>query len=183
MSSSASSTSTRQLNAMSSYPPPGRPGSQHTTQQLPFFVAAWRIASLRRSTSTASTIVSSLSRPNLAGVCSEVQPWELFVAHKRCMRGAGEVHPSQASLEVDEAGCSMITFLKGSRSRPSGAHHASEGWTVSARLPALLEDAGRVVPFIACAIGISCARSCIMQCPMSDARSPRMQLAPIVMGS
>jgi hypothetical protein len=78
----------------------------------------------------------------------------------------------------------MTICLRGtSRSRPSGAHHASEGRTVSARLPALLEAASRVVPFIACAIGISCERSCIVQCPMSDARSPRMQPAPIVIGS
>ena len=57
------------------YPPRplGRvPSSQHTTQQLTCFVAAWRIASVRRSTSTTSTVVSSLSRPNLAGVCTEV---------------------------------------------------------------------------------------------------------------
>jgi len=90
---------------------------------------------------------------------------------------------SQALLEADEVGCSIIICLRGTRSRPNGAHHASEGRTMSARLPALLEAVGRVVPFIACAIGISCARSCIVQCPMSDARSPRMQLVPIVMGS
>ena len=92
-------------------------------------------------------------------------------------------YPSQASLEADEARCAMIISLRGSRSRPSGAHHASEGRTVSAGLPALLEAASRVMPFIACAIGISCARSCIVLCPMSDERSPSTQPAPIVMGS
>ena len=90
---------------------------------------------------------------------------------------------SQASLEADEAGSSMMICLRGTRSRPTGAHQASEGRTVSAGLPALLEAASRVVPFIVCAIGISCARSCIVQCPISDARSPRMQPAPIAMGS
>ena len=39
------------------------------------------------------------------------------------------------------------------------------------------------MPFIACAIGINCARSCSVQCPMIDARSPRTQPAPIVTGS
>ena len=77
----------------------------------------------------------------------------------------------------------MMICLRGTRSLPTGAHHASEGRTVSAGLPALLEAPSRVVPFIACAIGISCARSCIVQCPISDARSPRMQPAPIAMGS
>ena len=77
----------------------------------------------------------------------------------------------------------MMICLRGTRSRPTGAHHASEGRTVSAGLPALLEAASRVVPFIACAIGISCARSCKVQCPISDERSPRMQSAPIAMGS
>ena len=77
----------------------------------------------------------------------------------------------------------MTICLRGTRSRPSGAHHASEGRTVSAGLPALLEAASRVVPFIACAIGISCARSCIVLCPMSDERSPSTQPAPITMGS
>ena len=47
------------------------PKSQHTTQQLPLLVAACRTASLRRSTSTTSTVVSSLSRPNLAGVSAQ----------------------------------------------------------------------------------------------------------------
>ena len=69
--------------------------------------------------------------------------------------------PSQASLEADEG--RVTGFIDGdlpqgcTRSHPSGAHHASEGWTRSAGLPALLEAASRVVPFIACAIGISCA--------------------------
>eukprot|EP00964_Phaeocystis_antarctica_P053076 scaffold31103_cov54-Phaeocystis_antarctica.AAC.3 len=39
------------------------------------------------------------------------------------------------------------------------------------------------MPFIACVIGISCARSCSVLCPMIDARSPRTQPAPIVTGS
>eukprot|EP00964_Phaeocystis_antarctica_P020501 scaffold11335_cov66-Phaeocystis_antarctica.AAC.1 len=39
------------------------------------------------------------------------------------------------------------------------------------------------MPFIACAIGINCARSCSVLCPMIDARSPRTQPAPIVTGS
>ena len=46
---------------------------QHTTQQLPLLLAACRTASLRRSTSTTSTVASSLSRPNLAGARSEVR--------------------------------------------------------------------------------------------------------------
>ena len=64
---------------------------------------------------------------------------------------------AQTSLEADEAGFSMMIRLRGTTSRPTGVHHASEGRTVSARLPALLEAPSRVVPFIACAIGISCA--------------------------
>ena len=51
----------------------GHHGHKHTTQQLPLLVAACRTASLRRSTSTTSTVVSSLSRPNLAGARSEVR--------------------------------------------------------------------------------------------------------------
>eukprot|EP00964_Phaeocystis_antarctica_P116821 scaffold80712_cov66-Phaeocystis_antarctica.AAC.1 len=39
------------------------------------------------------------------------------------------------------------------------------------------------MPFIACAIGINCARSCSVLCPMIDTRSPRTQPAPIVTGS
>ena len=77
----------------------------------------------------------------------------------------------------------MIICLRGTRSRSSGAHHACEGRTVSAGLPVLLEAASRVIPFIACAIGISCARSCIVLCPMSEERSPSTHPAPITMGS
>ena len=77
----------------------------------------------------------------------------------------------------------MTICLRGTRSRSSGAHHASEGRTVSAGLPALLEAASRVIPFIACAIGISCARSCIVLCPMSEERSPSTHPAPTTMGS
>ena len=45
------------------------PKSQHTTQhELLLLLRACRTASLRRSTSTTSTVVSSLSRPNLAGM-------------------------------------------------------------------------------------------------------------------
>jgi hypothetical protein len=87
-------------HAMNTYPPPapvpGRPGSQHTTQQLPCFLAAWRIASLRRSTSTTSTVVSSLSRPNLPGVCSEVIGGG---TQARIHRGAKERHASPSQGE------------------------------------------------------------------------------------
>ena len=77
----------------------------------------------------------------------------------------------------------MIISLRGSRSRPNGAHHASDGRTVLAGLPALLVATSRVMPLIACAIGINCARFCSVLCPMIDARSPRTQPAPIVTGS
>eukprot|EP00964_Phaeocystis_antarctica_P073870 scaffold45368_cov63-Phaeocystis_antarctica.AAC.3 len=82
-----------------------------------------------------------------------------------------------------EAGYSTTTCLRGTRSRPNRAHHASDGRTVLAGLPALLVAASRVTPFIACVIGISCARSCSVLCPIIDARSPRTQPAPIVTGS
>eukprot|EP00964_Phaeocystis_antarctica_P149331 scaffold116432_cov63-Phaeocystis_antarctica.AAC.8 len=58
-------------------------------------------------------------------------------AQERCRRGARYTSTVQLSVaglarSGRRAECSMIICLSGSRSRPSGAHHASEGRTVSA---------------------------------------------------
>ena len=63
------------------------PKSQHTTQhELLLLLRACRTASLRRSTSTTSTVVSSLSRPNLAGM--SVQTSARPGRRGRCGRGS-----------------------------------------------------------------------------------------------